>query len=320
MQNLLYVLGEASNELNLYCLDAGTGKLVWAQPLGLCEMPLTSDLNRRITALVPTYSNGVMICPTNSGKIIAVDVFNRCLLWAQTYNQSPNWQIPGAMMNRRVVFNNGNQVSDGSQTRWADGTAAVAGGKVVVGPADGDELLCYDLLTGESVWRLSRNDMPDRSPLFVASVDESGVVVAGRNSLFGIDLLKKSVQFSIDYAGGQPSGRGYRSGNFYYLPLNTAEVIKVDSAAKKIASRSKLRKGVVPGNLIVHRGQIVSVGDERVAVLLLAGRSPRLGEGRFGKIAKRSGRALRVRRDRIELGQAAGSDRAFGQSLRREAR
>lgn len=262
LHNQLYVLGELAAELNLFCLDADNGQLIWAQPLVRYEIPLSADLNRRITNLVPSYSDGVMVCPTNSGAVVAVDIFNRCLLWAQTYTQNQASQISGPF-NRRMVMMNQQGNQETSNDRWADGAATITGNRVLLGPADGDDLLCLDLLTGETIYRMVRSDFPDRTPLYVASVDPAQALVVGRTKLYGVSLDKKQVLFDVDYAGGQPSGRGYRAGNNYYLPLNTAEVIKIDLTTRKIAARSKSRKGVIPGNLIVHQGQIVSVNQDR---------------------------------------------------------
>ena len=61
-----------------------------------------------------------------------------------------------------------------------------------------------------------------------------------------------------------PSGRGFTSGDRYFLPLSSAEVVGVDLAAGKIVQVSKSRKGSVPGNLICHQGKIISQGLEAV--------------------------------------------------------
>ncbi len=121
LHNQLYVLGELSAELNLFCLDAENGQLIWAQPLVRYEVPLSADLHRRITNLVPTYADGVMVCPTNSGAVVAVDIFNRCLLWAQTYAQNQASQMAGPFNRRAMIINREANNSDSTNDRWADG-------------------------------------------------------------------------------------------------------------------------------------------------------------------------------------------------------
>ena len=59
-----------------------------------------------------------------------------------------------------------------------------------------------------------------------------------------------------------PSGRGFRSNQQYFLPLSTAAVVAIDLDAGKITHVSKSRRGDVPGNLICHQGNVVSLGLE----------------------------------------------------------
>jgi len=63
-----------------------------------------------------------------------------------------------------------------------------------------------------------------------------------------------------------PSGRGFMSGDRYFLPLDSAEVATIDLAEGKIIHLSKSRKGFVPGNLICYKGRVISQGYEGVDV------------------------------------------------------
>ncbi|HEX6960988.1 MAG TPA: PQQ-binding-like beta-propeller repeat protein, partial [Lacipirellula sp.] len=55
-----------------------------------------------------------------------------------------------------------------------------------------------------------------------------------------------------------PSGTGFVSDGKYHLPLTTAEVITIDLADGKIVSRASSRDGAPLGNLICHRGAVIS--------------------------------------------------------------
>ena len=57
-----------------------------------------------------------------------------------------------------------------------------------------------------------------------------------------------------------PSGRGFQSGNRYFLPLTSAEVVAIDLGEGKLVGSWKSRKGNVPGNLVCHKGKIISQG------------------------------------------------------------
>ncbi len=122
----LYIIGEISSELNLFCLSPATGQLIWSQPLIRYELPLTADYTRRLHHAVPSYADGVMICPTNYGMIVAVDIHNRCLLWLQSYQQSIN-EYGSAIAMRRMIINNGGVMPNQSSTeRWLDGVASIS--------------------------------------------------------------------------------------------------------------------------------------------------------------------------------------------------
>ena len=106
----LYVLLEQSGILRLVCLDpknlvAVPGQtrkpaLVWSQKLGRPNNSLPQDSIRRFQGATLAASEGIIICPTNSGAIVAVDTMSRSLLWAHAYKKiNPNERVrqPGGI-------------------------------------------------------------------------------------------------------------------------------------------------------------------------------------------------------------------------------
>ena len=91
----LYVLIEQAGVLRLVCLDpknlvvvpGQTRKpaLVWSQKIGRPNMNLPLDSMRRYQGVTLAASEGIIVCPTNSGAIVAVDSMSRSLLWAYAY-------------------------------------------------------------------------------------------------------------------------------------------------------------------------------------------------------------------------------------------
>jgi hypothetical protein len=88
------------------------------------------------------------------------------------------------------------------------------------------------------------------------------VILAGRRSVWALKLADgapawdgQTVQLP---AGSSPSGSGFLSGDYYYLPLSSAEVLAIDLAAGRTAHAYKSRRGVVPGNLVCYGGLVVS--------------------------------------------------------------
>ena len=120
----------------------------------------------------------------------------------------------------------------------------------------------------------------------MACVDREKVVLVGRGGVRARRLADGELAWggrTIAFPdNSMPSGRGFfviesaaapaapggqdarAPAPRYFLPLSNAEVVGIDLAAGKIVQVSKSRKGNVPGNLICHRGKIISQGLEAV--------------------------------------------------------
>ena len=60
-------------------------ELLWTQNLGDASTSLRNDTLRRIQPAYLAYADGVLVCPTNCGVVVGVDVSARRLLWARYY-------------------------------------------------------------------------------------------------------------------------------------------------------------------------------------------------------------------------------------------
>ena len=260
----LYVLAEIKGEIRLIVLDAKTGKLDWSQQLASPEDPnVIGSGFRRTTGVSPSYADGILICPTSAGAIVAVDIANRMLLWGYEYPrsvQTPQQQQIMAIRMGGMV--NMNALPSFSGDRWADATATIAEGCVIVTPVESEHLFCLSLLDGKQRWKVPRDEY-----IYVAGVHDGKVVLVGRKQLQAFRLADGKPAWANPLLlpqGSAPSGRGFVSGGHYYLPLSSAEVASIDLAAGKIDARVKSRKGVVPGNLICYKGTVISQGIDSV--------------------------------------------------------
>ena len=151
--------------------------------------------------------------------------------------------------------------------RWADSTITLADGKVIVTPIESEFLYVLDLINGEVQWKVERG-----SNLYVAGVHGGNVIVVGRNQVTAYPLAGGEPVWTCSTGtsdapdGAMPSGRGFLSGHDYFLPLASAEVVQIDLAHGKITSRARSRSGEVPGNLICHRGEVISQGSDCIEV------------------------------------------------------
>jgi outer membrane protein assembly factor BamB len=245
----LYVLAEINSEVRLVVLDANTGRQQWSQQLAhLDTRSILYDSGRRLAGATPSFADGVLVCPTSAGAIVAVDLATRSLLWGYQYQQSaPN--------SRALMFRGyGNQGQREVGSRWADATATIAEGRVLITPVESDKMHCLDLLTGKSVWPapVDRGEM-----LYVGCVHAGHAIMVGRRAVTSLNLADGRAAWSKPAdLGGMVSGRGFYSDRHYFVPTTAAELLKIDVETGKIAEQ--IPTGRVLGNLICYQDQIIS--------------------------------------------------------------
>ncbi|MEN6449728.1 MAG: PQQ-binding-like beta-propeller repeat protein [Thermoguttaceae bacterium] len=254
----LFVIAETKGEVRLMALDAAMGNLLWSQQLSQTEQ---SDFQRRWVGASPSYADGVLVCPTSTGAVVGVELATRSLLWGFCYNEDRSNSRAGMMaMARAWSTDNG--------SRWADGSLTIRDGRVLVTAPDSTWLHCLSLIDGRLLWKCARQDAR-RDDLYVACVHGDNVVLVGRTAVRAVRLADGRPAW-----GGRtvalpkqslPGGRGFVSGDRYFLPLSSAEVVAIDLNDGKLVGSWKSRKGDVLGNLVCHRGKIVSQGAEGLA-------------------------------------------------------
>ena len=263
LRGQLYVIAEIKDEIRLLALDPEkNGQLLWSQQLAMVESSISQDPVRRLAGVSPSYADGILICPTGSGCVVAVDLATRSLLWGFVYPRDDNqgdgrrWRgMPQMAMN---MVN-----SQGPLPRWLDGTAMISGGRVLLTPAEADCLYCLNLGDGKLCWKQPRGEH-----YYIACVHQGKVVLVGRRGIDAVNLDNGNKAWDDRSFPSEASvtGHGFYSGNRYYVPLSSGEVVAVDLDAGKIVATAKSRKGVVPGNLVCYRGRIISEGLDSVEV------------------------------------------------------
>jgi outer membrane protein assembly factor BamB len=261
----LYVLAEmGSGEIRLLCIDPiGKASLVWSQTLCLVERRLGEDPARRTQAAHLAYGDGVLVCPTNAGVVLAVDLLTRSLVWAHSYQESggegskavkpqPGMGMPG-------------YAAAISPASWASSAPMVRDGLVVFTAPDGQSVRCLNLRDGSLVWReVQQND------LYLAGVFGDKVLIVGKECCRALHLKDGKELWKV--ATTLPAGRGACNGKEYFLPLKSAEVWTIDIEKGVVLGKSRsgrVSEGnppVVPGNLVFHDGEVVSQSATLVTV------------------------------------------------------
>jgi outer membrane protein assembly factor BamB/tetratricopeptide (TPR) repeat protein len=269
------VLVEEKGEIRLDVLEAATGRLEWSQPCAEVDEERAIDNResqaRRLAGLSPALSEGVLVCPTGAGAVVAVDLATRTLLWAHEYPQARQAAMAvlpnGIRVPRNGPVGGGFGAEFGARDqrtgRWLDSTPILAGGRVLLTQGESQELLCLDLRQGTTAWRQPRKDR-----LFVAGVVDGRVIVVGRRGVEALELASGRVVWQRPLAAdhGSPSGRGILTPQRLFLPLATPEVLEIDLADGRFVSRASARGHSVPGNLLAYRGEVISQGADSLEV------------------------------------------------------
>ena len=250
LQDELYVIVEIAQEIRLVVLDAETGRLKWGQQLASVELvgSLSRNRQRRLSGATPSYSNGVLVCPTAAGALVSIDVSTRSLLWGYRY---PNVNVKRLNNYSRITLARPGE-------KWADGSVMIAEGKVIATPIESDKIHCIDLLNGKGVWSTARGDL-----LYVAGVSDGKVIAVGPKEIRAFDLDKGSEVYKVDLSKqGRVTGTGYMNENMLFLPTSESKIVKFSLKDQKFIA---IPTDQVLGNLISYKNKIISNGAEYIS-------------------------------------------------------
>jgi outer membrane protein assembly factor BamB len=272
----LYVMIEKEKVLHLVCLDPSKitkieGKhlpeLVWSQPLGSPTNDLWKDSMRRVQGLHLSYADGMLVCPTNAGAILGIDLLSHSLVWAHSYRDG----VPQAGSNNPngpLVKGGGIMVGNPNpgyvnQDRWRVGTPMISQGKVVFTAWDSGSIQCLDLRTGEMLWKSARSS----DDLYVGGIFDDKVMIVSKSTVRFLKLDTKEIngeRIGKDIPIGLPSGVGTASGSKYFLPIKSSpdtrepEIWTIDVTKGIIEAKTRSRKKIPAGNLIFFEGDVYS--------------------------------------------------------------
>ncbi len=284
----VYALVETKQEIRLLCMDPNQleavdpeGKvkvpaLIWAQTLCQPERKLLDEGARRTQAASLAYADGMLICPTNAGVILGVDLLNRSLVWAHSYQEGDEGVRlrPGQPgFNYQMQF----QIPT---SHWAATAPVIADGKVVFTSPDAPTIQCLDLRDGKLLWTRRKED----GDFYLGGVFGGKVLLVGKNQVRALDLKdgSKEVWRSTE-ATGTPTGRGIATKTHYFVPVKrkdgtqeVGEVWSVNLENGKVAKSHapKPRKNevaetkdrnLIPGNLVLFESDVISQNQAGVA-------------------------------------------------------
>ncbi len=241
--------GETSGQIRLICLDPRSGENKWSQPIAVSEVAIEKDTGRRWLTAQVAVGDGILVCPTSVGWLIALDRVTHSILWGyRTAAPGPRNNLTGMADNevQRMVPH----VPLGGG--WGPAPPIIAEGRIIYTPPESQVLVCLDESTGKELWTKPRANFQ-----YLAGVFNHEVVLVGRDSV---------ASYKLDGAASwtakipAPAGRAVAVAGRLYVPIATGEVWGIDLENGNVSDKRILPSQVASiGNLAMYRGMLLSV-------------------------------------------------------------
>ncbi len=256
VDNLLFVVARRDDELVLLAMDQATGHLRWSVSLGVLAPHLADNLARRRIACPVIMGDGVLLCPTAAGMLVAVNPLTRSIEWAYRYPLLQH-DLPlraGAGVPTAVLtdawWNEWREVSL-HQVAAKDKTPGV----ILLTSPDTERLHAIHATTGIELWNAPRG-----AGLHLAGVLQNVALVVESMAVRGHDLQTGRLLWRAET--GEISGRGAISGDYLLQPRRAGGVAAINVAngtqITGLAATDKIYKSIVP----CDDGWIAQTDDE----------------------------------------------------------
>ncbi len=280
----LYVLNEKNGDekgpsltgdstLRLVCINPdkekvkkGRPEVIMVQDIGTIAQPyrFTHDPIRRTSAAHMAYGEGIIVCTTNAGEVLGVDILSRGLAWSYPYREQmpssqpldigrPGFQpgFPGGVRQPIAAL---------TLPTWKASPPVIQDGKIVFTAPDATSIHCINLRDGTPLWKKKFQE----GDLFLGGVFSGKVVIVNKNNVRVLSL-SDGAQLWQEPTLGIPAGQGVASKNVYYLPLkkndksDRSEIVAFDLVNLKVKSRNPaVTSKEELGNLLFHEGMVLS--------------------------------------------------------------
>jgi hypothetical protein len=249
---LLYALNEKNDgTLRLVCIDPKKGEALSITPLANVRERYLYDPNRHVRTCHLAYQDGMLVCPTNAGTVLGVDLATQTLRWAYSYR--PVGETDPAKLTL-------------TPPTWRGAAPVLHDGAVLVAAPDDDAVHCLDLRDGTPRWRVKGD-----GEHYLASVHGDRVLLVGKDHCRALALKdgKQLWKLAID----EPTGLGVLAADgLYTLPVRGKAVAlwTIDLKKGEVVARQALKQEEPLGNLVIHGGRLLSQSATRVQAFPLA--------------------------------------------------
>ncbi|MFN9720390.1 MAG: PQQ-binding-like beta-propeller repeat protein [Planctomycetota bacterium] len=248
-----YVLAESGEGLFLIqiaapSLTAGprNPSIARAQILTVPRVKLPDHPVRSHAGLMPSFAQGLLICPTCDERIVAVSAEDHSLRWVFRYSANIRTQELGGDAN--VLFG-GRDFFDSARvdldSRWIDSLPRVVNDRILVSPRDSDQLYCLDLASGRELWKAARSGFHG-----IAAVTNEAVVLVGNEQVASFRLDTGDQMWSRAITDGIVVGTTSSNGRLLQVPVSDPAVLTFDLTTGNLLVRQPLPTFSPAGNLL----------------------------------------------------------------------
>lgn len=235
----LYALIEKESAIRLVCFEPHqlqairpkVERIVLVTKVDAAQL-VNTNLRRRLNPVHIAYSDGLLICPTHTGELYAIDGKTLEVRWKAKY----------AELEKEAKL----------QSEWIGCAPIVHDGKILFTPPDASFLFCYRMSDGQLLWKTARVD-----DLFVATTYRDRVLLIGKGNCRLLSLTDGKEVKALQT--GTPAGLGFAHQRRYFLPLRNANgTIAVVDMQEGTIERDWRTPESDLGNIIYHHGMVIS--------------------------------------------------------------
>jgi outer membrane protein assembly factor BamB len=250
--NVLYSLAEQRGEISLLAIDGSTGNVIWREVLVVLARGIDSDVFRRSQACRIVSAGGILLCPTNLQRLIAVDPLTRRRLWDYSLIGDGGATLPPGATG---------QVVPPPPAAPATDPPLVVGHRVFIAEPLNEYLHAVDLTSGSTLWKAGR-----RGDWYIAGASTNHLITVAAQQVRGLDFVTGRVAWETPTP--TPGGRGVVIGRHFLMPTADGRILAIESATGKIAREIRSQDGRPVGNLILHDDQVLTVSGEGISSYL----------------------------------------------------
>jgi outer membrane protein assembly factor BamB len=263
----LYALADIKGEVALVALDAASGQFKWKQQVAQRDATMfRREETQRLGGCSPSFSDGLLICPTALGCVVAVDPSTRTLKWEFRYqrsNENDNNRAFSPIPPPLLPL----------ERRWQENVILMPGKNIVLELVDSPNLYVLDRETGKVQWNRLRED-----DHWVAATDKL-VLTGGKSSQNGVGRIRAWKledgtaawePLSLGSSSKVATGRGLANvaRDTWYQPMSGREIWCISLAQGTVQKVIRLESDV--GSLAVAGPTLISQSPESIDCFMLS--------------------------------------------------